>query len=160
MGPSKKPEWSNIGVVGFWHSPITRSSSSIFNFRFAEIQPSSAVHLSELDPEGRFERPYSKAEIQSYSPLPGEMPLDGRFLDEEARRVCVWGSAEMLSPSCCSRHCVMFSIIRRIEPSAASECRIGAEMGQTWRGVIFSGKQKGRNNTGLVACVVAPFCGC
>jgi len=98
--PSKKPEWSNSGVVGFWH--LAYHTLFFLDLQLWDSQegfsPPPPFDLSELDPEGRLpERPYSKAEIQSYLRHCREKCRStvASLTEEKARRVCVWGSAEM-----------------------------------------------------------------
>lgn len=98
--PSQKPVWASRDVVGFWHVAYhtlffldLQLSGSLEGF-----SPPPPFDLSELDPEGKLpERPYTKAEVQSYLRHCREKCRStiATLTEEKARRTCVWGSAEM-----------------------------------------------------------------
>ena len=95
--PSEKPAWSSRGVVGFWHVAYhalffldLQLSGSLEGF-----SPPAPFNLSELDPDGRLpERPYAKAEVQSYLRHCREKCRStlASLTEEQARRVCFSGS--------------------------------------------------------------------
>jgi hypothetical protein len=66
---SKKPEWVENGVVGFWY--LGYHTLFFLDFYLSEnpegFVPPSPFTLDELDPAGLLpDRPYTKAELQKY----------------------------------------------------------------------------------------------
>jgi hypothetical protein len=67
--PSKRPEWLSRNVVGFWY--VAYHALFFLDFYLSdsaeEFAPPEPFNKDELDPAGRLpERPYSKAELQTY----------------------------------------------------------------------------------------------
>ena len=98
--PSEKPVWSSRGVVGFWH--VAYHTLFFLDLQLSDswegFSPPPPFDLSELHPDGRLpERPYAKAEVQSYLRHCREKCRStlATLTEERARRVCVWGSVEM-----------------------------------------------------------------
>ena len=67
--PSKSPEWAERDVVGFWY--VAYHTLFFLDFYLSGsadgFMPPAPFTLDELDPAGLLpERPYTKAELQSY----------------------------------------------------------------------------------------------
>ena len=98
--PSRRPEWRDNDVVGFWY--VAYHTLFFLDLQFwdstEEFTPPAPFDRRELDPEGLLpERPYTKEELRSYLQHCREKARAAiaALTEERVRRPCRWGSFDL-----------------------------------------------------------------
>jgi hypothetical protein len=108
--PSKKPQWVSHNVVGFWY--VVYHTLFFLDLQFSDsfetFAPPAPFTLDELDPAGLLpERPYTKAEMQSYLEHGREKCRSAiaALTEEQAAEPRRWGSLDL-----CVGELVLYSL--------------------------------------------------